>query len=283
MAKGTFRFYEELNDYLSQNQQKVDIEAEFVGERCIKETIEDFNVPPETVDLILVNGDPVDFRYILKDGDRVSVYPVFERLNIQNVSVLRTFPLRRIQFTADADLKDMAQLMRMLGFDTIYDPAYRMADIIEISRQENRIILTKRKELLRSESVTHAVRVCPGTPLDQVKNVMDDLDIKDRINAFSRCLRCNDVLGHRQTKEILDRISPETKHIFEKYILCRSCRKKTVRRTYGSSTLTLFVCNSKNNHGNYCTCGPEIKKEVKHAYHTDRPGSVRRKGLGKAA
>jgi uncharacterized protein with PIN domain len=225
MAKGTFRFYEELNDYLPQHQKKVDIEAEFIGKRCIKGTIEDFGVPPEAVDLILVNGNPVDFRYLLKDGDRASVYPVFERLNIQNLSMPRKFPLRRIQFTADADLKDMVQVMRMLGFDTIYDPGYRMADIIEISRQENRIILTNRKELLRSESVTHAVRVCSGTPLEQVKNVMDDLDIKDRINAFSRCLRCNNVLENRQTKEILDRISPETKHIFEKYILCRSCRK----------------------------------------------------------
>jgi uncharacterized protein with PIN domain len=226
MGKGTFRFYEELNDFLPQHQQKVDFEAEYIEKKFIKETIEDFGVPPDIVDLILVNGNPVDFRYILKHGDRVSVYPVFERLNIQNVSMLRKYALRRIRFAAEIDLKDMVQLMRMLGFDTVYNPTYRMADIIKISRQENRIILTKRKELLGSESVTHAVRVCPGTPLEQVKNVMDDLDIKDRIHAFSRCLRCNTMLENRQTKEILDRISPETKHIFEKCILCRSCRKK---------------------------------------------------------
>lgn len=283
MAKGIFRFYEELNDYLPYRQRKVDIEAEFIGGKCIKETIEDFGVPPSTVDLILVNGNPVDFSYFLKNGDRVSVYPVFEKLNIRNVSLLRKFPLRRVRFIADVDLQDMAQWMRLLGFDTIYNPTYSTADIIEIAGQENLIILTKHKELLESESVTHAVRVCAGTTLAQVEYVMDDLDIKDRIKPFSRCVQCNNRLENRQTKEIPNRISTKSKHIFEEHMLCRSCReKKTIKKTHGISELTSFVCNPKNNRGIYCTGDPEITKEVRHAYHIDRPGSVRRESLGKA-
>ena len=225
MAKGTFRFYEELNDLLPQHLKKVDIETEFVGKTSIKETIEDFGLSPSRVDLVLVNGSPVDFGYILKDGDRVSIYPVFEKLNIQNVSMLRNSPLRRVRFIAGVDLQDMVQLMRMLGFDMTFNATYSIPDIIEISRLENRIILTKQKELLKSDAVTHAVRVCPGAAVAQVKQVMDDLDIKDRIKPFSRCLRCNAPLKNRQTKEILDRISPKTKRIFEEYLLCRSCRK----------------------------------------------------------
>jgi uncharacterized protein with PIN domain/sulfur carrier protein ThiS len=205
MAKGTFRFYEELNDDLPQHQKKVDIETEFMGKRSIKEIIEDFGVPSSSVDMVLVNGTPVDFQYILKDGDRVSVYPVFERLNIQSVSLLRRCPLRRIHI--------------------IFSPSYNLFDIIGISRQEKRIVLTKRKELFKSESVTHAVRIHVGTAMEQIKSVLDDLDIKDRIKPFSRCLRCNQRLENRRTKEILDRISPETKRIFEKYLHCRSCRK----------------------------------------------------------
>jgi hypothetical protein len=226
MAKGTFRFYEELNDYLPQCNKKVDVTAEFIGKRTIKETIEDFGIPPEKVDLVLVNGMPVNFQYILKDGDRVSVYPVFDRLNIQNVSLLRKFPLRRIQFIADVDLKDIVQPMRMLGFDMIFSPSYTIPDIIDISGQENRIILTQRKELLKSESVSRAMLIGSGTAMEQVTNVIDDLDINDRIKPFSRCLRCNSRIENRQSKEILDQITPETKRIFEKYLLCKSCRKK---------------------------------------------------------
>jgi uncharacterized protein len=225
MAKGTFRFYEELNDFLPQHLKKVDIETGFAGKKSIKETIEDFGVPPSRVDLVLVNGNPVDFWYILEDGDRVSVYPVFEKLNIQNVSRLRKFPLRRVRFIADVDLQEMVQLMRMQGFDIIFNVAYSIAEIIEISRRENRIILAMRKELLKSESVTHAVKVCPGSAQEQVNHVLGDLDIKDGIKPFSRCVRCNTRLENRQTKEILDRISSQTKRIIEKYLFCRSCRR----------------------------------------------------------
>jgi len=225
MAKGTFRFYEELNDFLPQHLKKVDIETEFIGKRSIKETIENLGVPPSTVDLVLVNGQPVDFDYILKHGDRVSVYPVFEKLNIQNVSMLRKFPLRRVRFIAEVDLRDMVQWMRMLGFDTTFNANCSIPDIIEISGRENRIILTKQKELLKSESVTHAFQVCSGTATTQVNHVMDDLDIKDRIKPFSRCIRCNTRLENRQINEILDQISLETNRIFEKCLYCRSCRK----------------------------------------------------------
>jgi uncharacterized protein with PIN domain len=225
MAKGTFRFYEELNDFLPQHLKKVDIEAEFIGKKSIKETIKDLDVLPSTVDLVLVNGQPVDFEYILKHGDRVSVYPVFEKLNIRNVSMLRKFPLRRVRFIADVDLQDMVQLMRILGFDTTFNVNCSIPDIIEISGRENRIILTKQKELLKSESVTHAVRVCSGPATKQVCQLIDDLDIKDRVKPFSRCIRCNTRLTNLQTKAILDQISPETDRIFEKYLHCIPCRK----------------------------------------------------------
>ena len=45
--------------------------------------IEALGVPHTEIDLILINGRSVDFTYILQDGDRVSVYPVFESLNIE--------------------------------------------------------------------------------------------------------------------------------------------------------------------------------------------------------
>ena len=94
MPTGTFRFYEELNNFLPDNRKKVDFEAEFNGRQSIKEIIEECGVPPTKVDLVLINGKSVDFNTIFQDGDRVSVYPVFGSFNIQNVTLLRKFPLR---------------------------------------------------------------------------------------------------------------------------------------------------------------------------------------------
>ncbi|MCK5487774.1 MAG: MoaD/ThiS family protein, partial [Desulfobacterales bacterium] len=80
------RFYEELNDFLPRHRRKTDFEVEIKGKRSIKDMIEALGVPHTEIDLILVNEKSVDFTYILQDGDRISVYPVFESLNIENVT-----------------------------------------------------------------------------------------------------------------------------------------------------------------------------------------------------
>ncbi len=178
MAKATFRFYEELNDFLPDYRKKVDFKATFNGRKSIKEIIKEFGVPPVVVDLVLINGKSVDFNYIIKDGDRVSVYPVFERLNIQNVTQLRRVPLRRIQFIADSHLKKIVFPMRMLGFDIDFNGSYTTQDIIEKSIQEKRVILTTREELKRSKSVTHCILIRPGTTRKQIKYVMEYLNVK---------------------------------------------------------------------------------------------------------
>jgi uncharacterized protein with PIN domain len=212
-----------LNDFLPEHRKKIDFEAEFNGRKSIKDIIEKCGVSSTKVDLVLINGKSENFNYIFQDGDRVSVYPVFESLNIQNVTQLRRFPLRRIQFIADIHLKDIVKPMRMLGFDIDFNGSYTTQDIIGKSIREKRIILTKRKKLLKSKSITHGMLIRPGTPVEQVKYIIDDLDIKDRIKPFSRCLRCNGLLESEFTGKSLNRISPVTKSGCEKDILCKFC------------------------------------------------------------
>jgi hypothetical protein len=55
----------------------------------VKDRIESFGVPHTEVDLILVNGQSVDFAYRVQDGDRISVYPVFEAFDIAGLARLR--------------------------------------------------------------------------------------------------------------------------------------------------------------------------------------------------
>jgi len=133
MAKAIFRFYEELNDFLPEHRRKTDFEAPFTGKRSIKDMVESLGVPHTEIDLILVNGISVGFDYILQDKDRVSVYPVFESLNITDVTRLRKIPLRRNKFIADINLGDIVKYMRVLGLDVYYDTFLTNREIIEIS------------------------------------------------------------------------------------------------------------------------------------------------------
>jgi uncharacterized protein with PIN domain len=257
MPKGTFRFYEELNDFLPKHRRKTDFEAQFKGKRSIKDMIEALGVPHTEIDLILVNGKSVDFNYILQDGDRASVYPVFEFLNITEVTRLRKIPLRRNKFIADINLGDIVKYMRVLGFDLFYDPLLTPREIIEISNTENRTILTRSRKLLKFKEVTHGIFLRPGTTPEQIRRIIDYLDIKDNIKPFSRCLGCNTLLKSVSKEKILNRIPPKTKEFCDEYVQCPSCdkiywkgthfmnMKKIVRQILGDFSISSGVLNDQ--------------------------------------
>ena len=92
----TFRFYEELNDYLPEEFRKRDFEVIFEKPVTVGKAIESLGVPLSEVDLILVNDRSVNFRYRLRDGDWVSVYPIFEQLDICGVTKVRKCALLKL-------------------------------------------------------------------------------------------------------------------------------------------------------------------------------------------
>lgn len=179
MPKAIFRFYEELNNFLPKYKRKKDFEAEFEGKASIGDMMEGLGVPHAQIDLILINGKSVDLGYTLQDGDRVSVYPVFESFNIRSLTRIRDIPLRKTRFIADVDLDDLAKRMKELGFDVYHDPSLSDGEIMDISKCERRIILTQRRKILKSAEVTHRMFMNPGSTENQIKTIVDHLDIKD--------------------------------------------------------------------------------------------------------
>ena len=115
-----FRFYEELNDYLRPEQRKRSITREIAGTPSVKDAIEALGVPHTEIDLILVDGRSVRFDRRLRGGERVAVYPEFERFDITPIHRLRPRPLRNPRFVADVHLGTLARYLRLLGFDTLY-------------------------------------------------------------------------------------------------------------------------------------------------------------------
>ena len=69
---------------------------------------------------MLANGVSVDLEAAVADGDQISVYPVFESLDVSPLLRLRRYPLRQTRFFADAQLGRLARYLRLLGFDTEY-------------------------------------------------------------------------------------------------------------------------------------------------------------------
>src|SRR5207245_7486948 len=77
-AFAEFRFYEELNDFLAPELRKRAFRMPIDHARSVKDAIESVGVPHTEVDLVLVDGASVAFEHVLRGGERVAVYPVFE-------------------------------------------------------------------------------------------------------------------------------------------------------------------------------------------------------------
>lgn len=80
-AIADFRFYEELNDFLRPALRKRTFSQTFNGAPAVKDVIEAIGVPHAEVDLVLIDGESVNFARRLRDGNRVAVYDflVFDR------------------------------------------------------------------------------------------------------------------------------------------------------------------------------------------------------------
>ena len=153
MPTAHLRFYEELNDFLPPSQRKVEIEHRFDRRTSIKDMIESLGVPHPEIELILVNGQSVDFSHIVEDGDRISVYPVFESLDVSSLVRLRPAPLRDPRFVVDCNLGRLARYLRLLGLDCLYQNDFNDETVSRISQQQHRIVLTRDRRLLHRKII----------------------------------------------------------------------------------------------------------------------------------
>lgn len=225
MVTATFRFYEELNDFLAPDRRKQEFTTRCARAATTKHMIEALGVPHTEVELILVNGESVGFDRILQEGDRVAVYPKYEALDITPLLRVREHPLRELRFVADAHLGGLARLLRMAGFDTLYDNHFHDSDIAAISARENRIVLTRDRELLKRREITHGCYVHALKPAQQFQEIAMRLDLSRSTRPFSLCLECNLPLRPVGKADVESRVPAGVFERYAHFITCDKCQR----------------------------------------------------------
>lgn len=221
----TIRFYEELNDFLEDRKKKTCFTVTTNPGQTVKDLIESENVPHTEVDLILVNSKSVDFSYQLKKNDRISVYPVFEALDIKNAAKLRPLPLRTTKFILDVHLGKLARYLRISGFDALYSNSYEDSEIADIAAGEGRIVLTRDRGLLKRSIVKRGYWIRSQKAALQYREVLNRFDLTGSISMFSRCPSCNGSLKMIEKKDILHRLPENTAKYFNDFKICNVCSK----------------------------------------------------------
>lgn len=216
------RLYGELNRHLPPGRCRC-FEQVIDAGRCVGELLARLGVPVAAVDLVLVNGQSVDFHQSLADGDRVSVYPAFQALDIGPVSRLPGRPLRSVRFVADVHLGRLARYLRLLGFDARYDTRAADAELLTVSRSQRRILLSRDRALLDDPTLWRGYRVRETAPRRQIAEVLARFDLYRLAAPLTRCLVCNTPLRPLAPAQAAPRLADDIGSRFSTFRECPGC------------------------------------------------------------
>jgi uncharacterized protein with PIN domain len=219
------RFYAELNDFLPPERRFTSFRHPLGLQQTVKDLVEAAGVPHTEVDVVVVNGEPVGFAHRPEHDDRISVYPMFESVDIGPILRLRPKPLRDTRFVVDSNLGGLARDLRMLGFDSLFRSDYADAEIARISVSERRVLLTRDVALLKRKEITHAYYVRTTEPIDQAAEVVRRFDLGDRLEPFTRCLECNEPLETTMLEDVKGLVPDGALREHNIFTRCRICRR----------------------------------------------------------
>lgn len=223
MGQIRYRFHKELNDFIKPTLRNVEIISELNRKASVKDIIETYGVPHTEVALILVNEISVDFSYIVQDGDTICVYPSSECSEKKQLLKLRPEPPLTPKFVVDANLGRLAHYLRLLGFDCLYHNNFSDDMVATISKEDDRIVLTRDRSLLQRKIITYGYFVRATIPKIQVKEILNRFNLFRLIAPFVRCTRCNGTLEKIEKLKIEHRLKPLTKQYYNDFLICTTC------------------------------------------------------------
>ena len=168
-------------------------------------------MPHTEVGRLAVNGAPATLQRIVRPGDEIEVFPPQPEKGPDPF------------FLADAHLGGLARFLRMLGFDTLHDPALHDEDIRRLAQEERRIVLTRDRELLKCRDIVrgcyvHAIRV-----EQQLAEVSARYVLAERARPFTLCLRCNLPLEQVAKATLAGRLPESVRREQENFTRCPGC------------------------------------------------------------
>jgi uncharacterized protein with PIN domain len=120
-------------------------------------------------------------------------------------------------------LGTLAKWLRILGYDTLYDPALDDHQLVRLARAEERVLLTRDQALARRRGI-HVLLVASEDLDDQIRQALADLELTpDR--SFSRCPVCNEPLETIDRQAAQARVPAFVAQTHETFRHCPACRR----------------------------------------------------------
>ncbi|NMO20049.1 Mut7-C ubiquitin/RNAse domain-containing protein [Pyxidicoccus fallax] len=221
----TVRFYGALNDFLPPERRGQEFHHVTQGSPSVKDLIESLGPPHPEVDVVLVDGEAVDFAHRVRPGSRVAVYPPFHALDVTPVTRVGPPPQDAPRFVLDVGLGRLVGFLRMLGFDSLWRNDYADDELARVSHDEDRILLTRDLGVLKRGEVLRGYFPRSTDPAHQLVEVVRRFGLTARMHPFTRCLACNGPLSSAEPHEVQDRVPERVTERHSRFQQCADCRR----------------------------------------------------------
>ncbi len=192
--------------------------------RAAKDLVETLGIPHTEIGRIEINGKECGILEAVSFEDRIEIFPYSPpRPSPWNVENGASQSL--IAFLADVNVAGAGKLLRLMGFDTLIDPALDDRSIATLSWEQKRVVLTRDRNLLKRRIIAFGYLVRNEKPWEQLAEIFSEYGLKDFSRPFSRCARCNTPLAPVEKEEVMDRLQPMTKRFYNTFQICPSCKR----------------------------------------------------------
>ncbi|MCY1454989.1 Mut7-C RNAse domain protein [compost metagenome] len=113
----------------------------------------------------------------------------------------------------------------MSGFDTLYDNDFEDGQIAALAAAQQRIVLTRDRELLKRRIVSHGCYVHALKPALQLRELFERLDLARSARPFTLCVHCNLPLHELDTELARARVPPRAAWLYSRFLGCDACQR----------------------------------------------------------
>lgn len=128
-----------------------------------------------------------------------------------------------IRFTADRMLGRLARLLRLLGYDAEYSPTATTAELQQIARRGERIVLTRGQAEKRFPDVPNVFSVKSEDAPEQLREVVERFKLDARAGLWTRCTLCNGRIEAVEKAAAAELVPPKVFEIYDAFWRCARC------------------------------------------------------------
>gem|GEM_PF-327741 len=134
----------------------------------------------------------------------------------------RILSLRNMKLIVDFMCGRLVRWLRVLGFDAEYSKDVDTKTLLKRALSEDRTVVTRNTKL-SSDSGIRLLLLTSEIPEEQIKQVLEDLDLAVNIIPFTRCNVCNGVLEAVPKEHVRGKVPFYTFQTQEKFKTCLRC------------------------------------------------------------